>query len=103
MDSIALDYNKINTTNSTPRFVADVSSPRPVTSHLVAPSLLSNLSHYRATRHCPRAKYSNITNVAYPPIYEKFLSIIGVFNLDLAWILSAACLTTNVNFYHKLL
>lgn len=48
-------------------------------------------------------KLSNITNVAYPPIYEKFLSVIGIFSLDLAWILSAACITTNVNFYDKLL
>ncbi|CAM9095530.1 unnamed protein product, partial [Laminaria digitata] len=47
--------------------------------------------------------FSNITNVAYPPIYEKFLSIIGVFTLDLAWILSASCLTTDVDFYDKLL
>lgn len=46
---------------------------------------------------------TDITNIAYPPIYETFLSIVGVFSLDLAWILSAACLTTNVNFYDKLL
>lgn len=48
-------------------------------------------------------KFSNITNVTYPPIYDKFVSIIGVFSLDLAWILSAACLTTDISFYDKLM
>ena len=69
---------------------------------MVAPSLVSKCAQTRA-RHFPCAKISNITKVVYPPIYEMFLSIIGVFSLDLAWILSAACITTDVNFYHKLL
>ena len=71
-------------------------------SHAVAPSIVSKCAQKRA-RHFPCVKFSSITNVAYPPIYETFLSIIGVFSLDLAWILSAACITTDVNFYHKLL
>ena len=48
-------------------------------------------------------QFSNITNVAYPPIYENFLSLIAVFSFDLAWILSAACLTTDITFYAKLM
>ena len=52
---------------------------------------------------CSRLKFADVTNVEYPPIYEKFLSAIGMFSLDMSWILSAACLTTEVSFYGKLL
>ncbi|CBJ32402.1 adhesin-like protein [Ectocarpus siliculosus] len=45
----------------------------------------------------------DITKAPFPPIYEKFLSIIGIFSFDLGWILSAACLTTGIDFYDKLL
>lgn len=39
----------------------------------------------------------------YPPVYERFLAIIGIFSFDLGWILSAACLATKIGFYEKLL
>ncbi|CAB1104673.1 unnamed protein product [Ectocarpus sp. CCAP 1310/34] len=47
--------------------------------------------------------FADITKAPFPPIYEKFLSIIGIFSFDLGWILSAACLTTGIDFYDKLL
>ena len=50
-----------------------------------------------------RAKFAEVTKVTFPPIYETFLSIIGVFSLDLGWILSATCLASDVDFYDKLL
>ncbi|CAM9686049.1 unnamed protein product, partial [Ectocarpus sp. 12 AP-2014] len=47
--------------------------------------------------------FADITKAPFPPIYEKFLSIISIFSFDLGWILSAACLTTGIDFYDKLL
>ncbi|CAM9245467.1 unnamed protein product, partial [Sphacelaria rigidula] len=47
--------------------------------------------------------FSEITQVPFPPVYKKFLSIVGVFTFDLGWIFSASCINTRVNFYHKLL
>ncbi|CAN0342544.1 unnamed protein product, partial [Hapterophycus canaliculatus] len=47
--------------------------------------------------------FADITKVPYPPVYESFLSIIGVFSFDLGWIISAACLTSGIDFYDKLL
>ncbi|CAM9574874.1 unnamed protein product, partial [Ectocarpus sp. 12 AP-2014] len=47
--------------------------------------------------------FADITKAPFPPIYEKFLSIIGIFSFDLGWIMSAACLTTGIDFYDKLL
>lgn len=38
-----------------------------------------------------------------PPIYERFLETIGMFNFDLGWVLSAACVITGLDFYDKLL
>lgn len=48
-------------------------------------------------------QFADVTNTGFPPIYDKFLSVIGMFSLDLGWILSAACLATGVTFYDKLL
>lgn len=48
-------------------------------------------------------EFADVTNVGFPPIYEKFLSIIGVFSLDLGWLLSATCVASGVDFYDKLL
>lgn len=48
-------------------------------------------------------QFANVTNVGFPPIYEKFLSIIGIFSLDLGWLLSATCVAAGVGFYEKLL
>ncbi|CAM9140361.1 unnamed protein product [Ectocarpus sp. 12 AP-2014] len=47
--------------------------------------------------------FAEITKVPFPPVYEKFLSIIGIFSFDLGWMISAACLTAGVDFYDKLL
>ncbi|CAM9349550.1 unnamed protein product, partial [Hapterophycus canaliculatus] len=47
--------------------------------------------------------FSEITQVPFPPVYEKFLTTIGVFSFDLGWILSASCLATRIGFYDKLL
>eukprot|EP00752_Nemacystus_decipiens_P007772 g6941.t1 len=47
--------------------------------------------------------FAEVTNAPFPPVYNKFLSIIGVFSFDLGWMLSAACLVTNFSFYDKLL
>ncbi|MEP5116486.1 MAG: hypothetical protein ABJQ90_12220 [Parasphingorhabdus sp.] len=51
----------------------------------------------------PGVQFADVTAVGFPPIYEKFLSVIRIFSLDLAWIISAACLATDVTFYDKLL
>ena len=48
-------------------------------------------------------KFAAVTNVTFPPIYEMFLSTIGVFSLDIGWILSATCLASDIDFYDKLL
>lgn len=48
-------------------------------------------------------QFAEITKVPFPPVYEKFLSIIGIFSFDLGWIMSAACLTAGIDFYDKLL
>eukprot|EP00904_Undaria_pinnatifida_P010819 jgi/Undpi1/6868/HiC_scaffold_21.g09344.m1 len=47
--------------------------------------------------------FADVTNVGFPPVYEKFLSIIGMFSLDLGWLLSATCVASGVGFYEKLL
>lgn len=48
-------------------------------------------------------QFSEITKVPFPPVYEKFLGIIGIFSFDLGWLISAACLTAGIDFYDKLL
>lgn len=48
-------------------------------------------------------QFSQITQVSFPPVYEKFLGIIGIFSFDLGWMLSAACVATGIGFYGKLL
>ncbi|CAN0008375.1 unnamed protein product, partial [Scytosiphon promiscuus] len=48
-------------------------------------------------------RFAEITKVPFPPVYEKFLSIIGIFSFDLGWMISAACLTAGIDFYDKLL
>lgn len=50
-----------------------------------------------------RRQFTEITQVSYPPAYEHFLEVIGIFTFDLGWIFSAACLTTELDFYDKLL
>ena len=48
-------------------------------------------------------KFAEITEVPFPEVYDKFLSIIGIFSFDLSWIMSAACLTVGLDFYDELL
>lgn len=57
----------------------------------------------RALLREPNDQFAEITKVPFPPIYDKFLSVTGIFSFDLGWILSAACLTTDISFYDKLL
>ncbi|CAN0138387.1 unnamed protein product, partial [Pylaiella littoralis] len=47
--------------------------------------------------------FAEITQVPFPPVFEKFLAVIGIFSFDLGWILSAACLSLGIGFYDKLL
>ena len=48
-------------------------------------------------------QFADVTNAGFPPVYEKFLAVIGMFSMDLGWVLSAACLATGITFYVKLL
>ncbi|CAM9117899.1 unnamed protein product, partial [Laminaria digitata] len=47
--------------------------------------------------------FADVTNVRFPPLYDKLLSILGIFSLDLGWLLSATCVASGVDFYDKLL
>lgn len=51
----------------------------------------------------PKTQFGAITHVQFPPVFEKFLSILGIFSFDLTWIFSAACLAAGVDFHDKLL
>lgn len=80
--------------------------PRPITTALHAFSLSGYVSPHvnRNGTFCFFCvEFAEVTNVTFPPIYETFLSVIGVFSLDLGWILSATCLASEVDFYDKLL
>lgn len=48
-------------------------------------------------------QFAEITEVPFPEVYDKFLSVIRIFSFDLSWILSAACLTVDLDFYDELL
>lgn len=48
-------------------------------------------------------QFAEITEVPFPEVYDKFLSVIRIFSFDLSWILSAACLTVDLDFYDQLL
>lgn len=48
-------------------------------------------------------QFGEITQVPFPPVYKKFLSIVSIFTFDLSWIFSASCIDTHINFYDKLL
>lgn len=41
--------------------------------------------------------------MSFPPAYQTYLEMISLFSFDLGWVLSAACLTTGMTFYSKLL
>ena len=56
-----------------------------------------------STRCFPCVQFADVTNAGFPPVYEKFLAVIGMFSMDLGWVLSASCLATSITFYDKLL
>ncbi|CAM9106040.1 unnamed protein product, partial [Hapterophycus canaliculatus] len=47
--------------------------------------------------------FPSITGVEFPPAYSRFLSWIGVVNLDVGHIFTASCILPAVSFYHRLL
>ncbi|CAN0330304.1 unnamed protein product [Ascophyllum nodosum] len=47
--------------------------------------------------------FTEITEVPFPEVYDKFLAFIGIFSFDLSWILSAACISVGLDFYDELL
>ncbi|CAB1100084.1 unnamed protein product [Ectocarpus sp. CCAP 1310/34] len=61
------------------------------------------LARLPLSKDCRRCAFAEITKVPFPPVYEKFLSIIGTFSFGLGWVISAACLTAGNDFYDKLL
>ncbi|CAN0093601.1 unnamed protein product, partial [Hapterophycus canaliculatus] len=46
-------------------------------------------------------QFSSVVNVVYPDVYESFLSVLNLVNVDLGFILSVACVV-NTNFYGRL-
>ena len=53
-------------------------------------------------RRPPTAQFTELANISYPAIYQKFLDALNVVNLDLSWILSAGCIV-DVDFHDRLL
>ncbi|CAM9831277.1 unnamed protein product [Scytosiphon promiscuus] len=47
--------------------------------------------------------FPSITGVEFPPSYSRFLSWVGVVNLDVGHIFTASCVLPGVTFYHRLL
>ncbi|CAN0064352.1 unnamed protein product, partial [Hapterophycus canaliculatus] len=47
-------------------------------------------------------QFASAANVTYPDVYQRFLDGLDVFNFDLGWILSAACVI-EVDFHDRLL
>ena len=50
-----------------------------------------------------RAQFADVANVTYPDVYDRFLQIFDLVNLDLGFWLSAGCLWTGADFHHRLL
>ncbi|CAM9198462.1 unnamed protein product [Ectocarpus sp. 12 AP-2014] len=46
-------------------------------------------------------QFSSVVNVVYPDVYERFLSVLNVVNLNLGFILSVSCIV-DTNFYGRL-
>lgn len=49
------------------------------------------------------AKFADVANVTYPDVFDKFLQLFDLFNLDFGFWLSAGCLWTNIDFHYRLL
>ena len=47
-------------------------------------------------------QFSSVANVTYPELYQRFVDALEVFNFDLSWVLSAACVI-DVDFHDRLL
>lgn len=71
-------------------------------SDMSPPLSVSYLHPHRLLRHYCK-QFAEITEVPFPEVYEKFLSLTGIFSFDLSWILSATCMTDDLDFYDKLL
>lgn len=37
-------------------------------------------------------QYASITSIAFPPVFQTFLSTISVINLELGWLFSSVCI-----------
>lgn len=51
--------------------------------------------------HFPHEQFASVVNVVYPGVYEEFLSVLNLVNLDLGLLLSVSCVM-DVNFYGRL-
>ena len=51
---------------------------------------------------CARFQFTAVANVAYPPVYQRFLDGVNVLNFDALWIPSAGCIV-DVDFHDRLL
>lgn len=47
-------------------------------------------------------QFVSVANVSFPSVYQTFLQVLEVVNLDLTWVLSLGC-QLDTNFYHRLL
>ena len=47
-------------------------------------------------------QFSSVANVTYPEIYQRFVDALEVFNFDLGWVMSAACVI-DIDFHDRLL
>lgn len=48
-------------------------------------------------------QFTEVTQVSYPPAYKGFLEFTSVFSFDLEWVFSSSCLTSEMDFFDKLL
>ena len=49
------------------------------------------------------AQFASVANATYPKVYEEFLQVIEVINLDLGRMLSAGCIWPGIDFYDRLI
>ena len=62
------------------------------------------MSPIPSSRTCElRPQFADMANVTYPDVYDRFLQLFDLVNLDLGFWLSAGCLWTSVDFHHRLL
>eukprot|EP00903_Cladosiphon_okamuranus_P014549 g13496.t1 len=79
-----------------------------VVSNIGTISSMVNISFSGNGFNCPAGMFLDfnvftaLVNVSYPAVYQSFLDGLNVFNFDLSWILSAACVV-DVDFHDRLL